>query len=265
MKQLIVLDLEVYSNYFLASFYNPKSDKTVHYEFFEGQPLNRKAIQTIMRDCTTVSFNGINFDLPLLQYALNGASVLDLKRLCDTIIKSNLPAWRICKDAGIYVPADWDHIDLIEVAPGQSSLKIYGARLNSPTIQDLPIEPDAMIKAEQREPMRSYCENDLRTTWLLYKALEKQIDLRISMSEQYGVDLRSKSDAQIAETVIKSELHRLTGKEYRKPELPDGVGFRYLDPKLSALKQSNCKTFIKRFLILDLSLARTVQLRCPTA
>jgi DNA polymerase elongation subunit (family B) len=236
MKQLIVLDLEVYSNYFLASFYNPKSDKTVHYEFFEGQPLNRKAIQTIMRDCTTVSFNGINFDLPLIQYALNGASVLDLKRLCDTIIKSNLPAWRICKDAGIYVPADWDHIDLIEVAPGQSSLKIYGARLNAPTIQDLPIEPDAMIAPQQREPMRSYCENDLRTTWLLYKSLEKQIDLRISMSEQYGVDLRSKSDAQIAETVIKSELHRLTGKEYRKPELPDGVGFRYLDPKIVSFK-----------------------------
>ena len=241
MKKLIVLDLELYQNYFLASFYNPQSDKTVHYEYFDGQPLNRKAIQTIMRDCTTVSFNGLNFDLPLLQYALNGASVRDLKRLCDTIIKSNLPAWRICKDAGIHVPADWDHIDVIEVAAGQSSLKIYGARLNAPTIQDLPIEPDAMITPEQRQPMRQYCENDLRTTWLLYKSLEKQIELRIKMSEQYGVDLRSKSDAQIAETVIKSELHKMTGKEYRKPELADDVSFRYLDPKIISFKTQQLK------------------------
>jgi len=37
------------------------------------------------------------------------------------------------------------------------------------------------------------------------------------MSEQYGMDLRSKSDAQIAETVIKSELHKIP-KNIRQAE-----------------------------------------------
>jgi DNA polymerase elongation subunit (family B) len=263
MKKLIVLDLEVYSNYFLASFYNPQSDKVAHYELYAGQPLNCKAILSIMQSATTVSFNGLSFDLLILQYALSGATTQDLKRLCDMIIKSNLPAWRICKDAGIYVPQDWDHIDLIEVAPGQSSLKIYGARLNAPTIQDLPIEPDARITPEQREPMRQYCENDLRTTWLLYQSLEKQVALRCSMSEQYGVDLRSKSDAQIAETVIKSELHRLTGRDYRKPELPDGVSFRYLDPKIISFKTKQLQDIYQTVLATRFELGANGAVKMP--
>jgi hypothetical protein len=55
------------------------------------------------------------------------------------------------------------------------------------------------------------------------------------MSHEYGVDLRSKSDAQIAEAVIKAEIERLTGRRLYKPEIqegsfvykpPDFIGFR---------------------------------------
>ena len=85
--------------------------------------------------------------------------------------------------------------------------------MNAPKMQDLPLEPDAIILPEQFALMREYCANDLHTTQMLYEKLYQQIALRQSMSEQYGVDLRSKSDAQIAETVIKSELTKLTGNE----------------------------------------------------
>jgi hypothetical protein len=45
------------------------------------------------------------------------------------------------------------------------------------------------------------------------------------------MDLRSKSDAQIAETIITSELTRTTGKQYRKPENP-AESFNYKDPEI---------------------------------
>lgn len=263
MKTKIVLDLEVYSNYFLASFYNPETGKQYSVESFDGKPLDVAAIRKIMLSYTTVSFNGINFDLPVLQYALQGATTQQIKALCDKIIKSNLPAWSICRDMRIEVPKDWDHIDIIEVAPGQSSLKIYGARLNCPTIQDLPIEPDALISPSQRDELRQYCLNDLRTTWALYKSLEKQIDLRASMSEQYGVDLRSKSDAQIAETIIKSELYKMTGKQYRKPELPEGVSFRYLDPKIISYQTQQLKDIFNTVLNVKFTLAANGAVKMP--
>ena len=236
MKKIITLDTEIYSNYFLASFYDAQTDKTLHFELYQGQDLDKNTLRKILNHYTILTFNGINFDMPILTAALMGYNNAQLKKLCDEIIKSNLPAWQIARKHQIEVPKDWDHIDIIEVAPGQSSLKIYGARLHCPTIQDLPIEPDATITPAQREALRQYCVNDLRTTWALYKALEKQIALRVDMSAQYGVDLRSKSDAQIAETVIKSELKKQTGRDYRKPELPDGVSFNYLNPRIISFR-----------------------------
>jgi hypothetical protein len=48
--------------------------------------------------------------------------------------------------------------------------------------------------------VREYCVgSDLVSTAYLYKELEPHIDLREKMSIQFGTDLRSKSDAQIAE------------------------------------------------------------------
>ena len=180
---------------------------------------------------TTISFNGISFDLPLIALALTGASIKQIRALAEKIIFSTESTSRILKAMEIRVPA-WDHIDLIEVAPGKSSLKIYGGRLNAPKMQDLPIAPDASIKPDEREIIRQYCVNDLHTTHLLYQTLKPAIDLRASMGEQYGLDFRSKSDAQIAEALITSELSRMTGKQYRKPEVPDGFGFKLRDPKI---------------------------------
>lgn len=263
MKKLIVLDSEIYRNYFLLSFFDPTTDKTINFERYDSHDFDRAKLQRVMSSYTTVSFNGNNFDMPIIVAALAGWSNEKLKKLCDDIIKSNLPAWQITRRYGLDVPQNWDHIDIIEVAPGQSGLKIYGARLHCPTIQDLPIEPDATISSEQRETLRDYCVNDLRTTWALYKSLEKQIALRCSMSEQYGVDLRSKSDAQIAETVIKSELHRMTGRDYRKPEMADDVTFRYLNPKIISFQTQQLKDIFKTVLSIPFGLSANGSVKMP--
>ena len=264
MKNLIVIDVEIYTNYFLLSALNTSNGKVKHFEFHDDTKLDRPALTKLMQNATTVSFNGNNFDLPIIACALKGWTVKRLKQLCDKIIQSNLPAWSICRDFKINIPADWDHIDIIEVAPGQASLKTYGGRLHAPTIQDLPIAPSALIAPEQRKGLRDYCINDLETTWLLYCKLEKQIALRVSMSEQYDVDLRSKSDAQIAETVIKSELHKATGKQYKKPELADGVTFKYKDPKIVSFETDQLKDIFKQVLSINFELGLNGAVKMPT-
>ena len=49
------------------------------------------------------------------------------------------------------------------------------------------------------------------------------------MSKEYGVDLRSKSGAQIAEAVIKTEIERITGTRLYKPDIRAG-SFQYKVP-----------------------------------
>ena len=78
--------------------------------------------------------------------------------------------------------------------------------------------------------IRPYCINDLDTTIDLYRKLEAQIKLRSEMSAEYGVDLRSKSDAQIAEAVIRSEIEKRKGKKVYRPEFPPDYKFKYNVP-----------------------------------
>jgi hypothetical protein len=198
----VIVDTEVYPNYFLALFKDIASGKFRSFEMYEGVELDCDALARVMRAHTTISFNGLSYDLYILAAAVKGASCAQLKALSDEMIKSKLPSWRVARDKGVQIPRPWDHIDIIEVAPGSASLKVYGGRMHAPTMQDLPIAPDDLISPAQRDQLRVYCKNDVNTTEMLYRKLELPIALREQMSKQYDIDLRSKSDAQMAETVI---------------------------------------------------------------
>lgn len=226
-KTTLIFDCEVYRDYFLAAFLNADTGNVRHIEVFDGHPFDAATAQAILRKYRIVTFNGNGFDLPLLTLAIQGATCAKLKQVSDKIIKNNVRPWAMGIES-----AKCDHIDIIEVAPGIASLKIYGGRLHAPKLQDLPIDPDASITPEQRGQLREYCANDLRTTLALFKKLEPQITLREQMGEQYGIDLRSKSDAQIAEAVIRHEVEKRMGVRITKedPFRFAGRTFHYKKP-----------------------------------
>lgn len=229
-KPTLILDLEIYRDYFLAMFKNVDTGNVRGFELHADQPFDVKTVRAILNKYRLVTFNGLNFDMPLLMLALRGANNALIKKGCDAIIQNNLRGWQFENQFNVEVPKDLDHIDLIEVAPGTASLKIYGGRLHCDKMQDLPIEPDASISASQREELRTYCANDLATTLDLYRKLMPQIELREKMSAQYGIDLRSKSDAQIAEAVIGRQVGQAIGREIKRPEVPGGTVFKYHPP-----------------------------------
>lgn len=259
----IYLDVECYKDYFLVSFLRESTGNILDIELHADLPLDKEKLAAIMGKNQTISFNGNGYDLYMITAALKGFPNEKLKTFSDKIIKSNLPSWRIAKDHGIHIPSRWDHIDVMDVAPGIASLKIYGGRLGAPKLQDLPIKPDDSITPELREPIRCYCHNDLYTTQYLSNKLIKQIELRESMSDQYGVDLRSKSDAQIAETVIKSELEKMTGKTYRRFEAPDDYGFHYKDPGIIEFKTEKLKAIFKNILAHKFELSGNGSVKMP--
>jgi len=246
---MLVLDCEVYTDYFLIMFKNIESGRYASYEMFEGQELHRSRVIQLMKEHTTVSFNGLGYDIHIITAALEGWPCDAIKRLSDEIIKSNLPAWQVAKNNRLRVSHDWDHIDVIDVAPGKAGLKIYGGRMGAPKLQDLPIAPDASITPEQRVELRRYCKNDLDTTEALYRQLEPAIKLREQIGAQYGgIDLRSKSDAQIAEAVIKYRLHEYTGRTYKPRKVAVGHECRYEDPKIVSFQSEELQKVFHRIL-----------------
>jgi hypothetical protein len=215
----LIVDVECYPNYFLVLFRRPDG-KCRAFEKFHGCNLDRAALAEVMLapDVELVSFNGNSYDILMCRLAMAGAPCDELKDASDDIIVNSLRSWQFYRKYEIKeIP--FNHVDLIEVAPGQVGLKIYGGRLHCKKLQDLPYPPDTVLTREQMIEVREYCKNDLVVTEELRGFLSEQVDLRRRMSEQYGVDLRSKSDAQIAEAVLKAEYEFRTGGTPPKVEI----------------------------------------------
>ena len=229
-KSFVVFDIEIFPNYFLAAFKNLKTGKVLTFERYGDVDFEVDHVRHLMRNRVTVGFNSRSFDLPILYMALDGAKPALLKEVADNIIENSLKSWQTERMYDVLVPPSIEHVDLIEVAPGQASLKIYGGRLHAPRMQDLPFPPDHVLSESEIKIVRDYCVNDLDTTALLFEKLRQQVDLRINMGQEYGMDLRSKSDAQIAEAVLRSEIEEITGDRPSRPEIPPGKVYRYKPP-----------------------------------
>jgi len=240
-RPLATFDIECYSDYFLVCVMEIGGSRRRYFEMYDGVPLDRPRLIRILRNFTLISFNGNTYDVPMLRLALRpNVDNLTLKKMSDEIIVRNAKPWALEDKYRLPAIPFLDHIDLIEPMPSvQVGLKLYGGRLNSTKLQDLPIEPSAMIfdhGDELRQTMVDYCFNDNETTEDCYRHIEKQIELRAQMSEQYGIDLRSKSDAQIAEAVLRHELERIKGDKLYRPEYPIDYSFKYEPPEFLAFK-----------------------------
>jgi len=229
-----VIDSECYVNYWSLAIKCVDTGRKRLFEFYDGHPLDRAGIAAIFRKWRVITFNGVKYDMPMIMLAMQvGVTNEDLKRASDEIILTNMSPWKFYEKHGLEVPSFIDHIDLIEVNPGAAarpSLKICGGRLHSRRMQDLPFDPARFITSDDRQVMRVYLDNDLDTTKDLFTELKAQIEIRVGMSIEYGIDLRSKSDAQIAEAVIKTEVERMTKRKVWRPEIDPGI-FNYVPPE----------------------------------
>lgn len=240
-RHRLVFDVEVYHNYFLAAFQSISTGKVTYVEMKEGlgKGLDIRKLEWLMRNFTLVSYNGIHFDVPIIALALAGKTCEELKYAANRIITDGWRPADVIKELGLTVKryrelsSGLDHIDLIEVAPGVGvSLKLYGGRMHTKRMQDLPFHPEAVLTPDQIIITRWYCVNDLVQTASLHNNLKEQLELRETLSNEYGTDLRSRSDAQIAETVISDAVCKRNGwRHVERPVIEPGTVYRYNVPK----------------------------------
>lgn len=228
---VLIFDVEVYSNYWLVAFKQPQTNKVIYFEFGEGENIaNNETLIWVLQSFVLVGFNSNKYDMLMIMLALRGLPCGQIKAASDQIILYDVTAHQIIKDYDLNMPF-LNHVDLIEVAPIQASLKTYAARLHCERMQDLPFDPNKPLTDEQAHVTKLYCINDLDNTALLLKELEPQLDLRHQLSVEYGTDLRSMSDAQLAEAVILKELRKLSPKGLKKPDIDSEYTCQYKAPE----------------------------------
>jgi len=246
-KHFVVFDVEVFRNFFLAAFKSVNTGKVMTFTGYPDAWFDRTKMLGIFKSYTTVGFNSRSYDLIIaFMAAMQDCTTEHLKRVSDAIIVGGLKPWAAQREFGINLPKTLDHIDLIEVAPGKASLKIYGGRLHGKRMQDLPVDPDADLTPEEIENVIRYNVNDLDTTELLLKKLMPQIELREELSAEYAEDLRSKSDAQIAEAVIKKQVGKMSGKTPERPNIRPGTKYRYRLPTFITYEGEELRSMLRQ-------------------
>ena len=231
----MIYDVECYPNFFCVSFKCPETGKVVYFERSPRSDFDGERLRWMMFKFCTVGFNSLAYDLPMVFAAAQGFDCAKLKAISNALIGEGMRPREVEKEYGFRVPFNTlNQIDLIEVAPLEGGLKLYAARLQADRLQDLPYEHTQHLTEDEAEVVKYYNINDDDNTILLYKELLPEIKLRETLGKEYNQDLRSKSDAQIAEAVIASELTKLTGKYPGKPretitsvkyEAPSWIGY----------------------------------------
>lgn len=182
-----------------------------------------------MQSYRTVGFNSISYDLLLIWLAYSNQDAGVLKEATNDLILYGMRPQEL-KSKYSFFTFKTSHIDLIEVAPLKGSLKLYGARLHTKSIQDQPFPIDQDLNEFEIEQLKGFNFNQLDITEELFNFMKERLDLREAMSAEYKEDLMSKSDAQIAEVILAKEIAKLNGKASKRQEIEPGTVFKYSIP-----------------------------------
>lgn len=204
----IEYDLEVFPGWFMAGFRLPDGQ---HYQYVVSDS-DRSQVQPLFdflawareSGSTLMGFNSHGYDDLILTEFLKTSDPWACYKMSVDIIVNKVPRWKF--DNHI------DSVDLMQLLPGRIGLKKVGVCLGHPKLQELPIPYDKTPTPQDQIVLYGYNGNDLEITHKLRLEQKDELELRVLMSEQYGIDLRSKGRATVAELILLHEFRRLGGE-----------------------------------------------------
>lgn len=267
----MLFDIECYPNFFLIGM---KSFQTGFVKFFESsseQDIQYNELRWMVQNTCLIGFNLTGYDLPMLFAALAGRNCGQLYEISRKLTEKKknqygkrmkVKPWQVAKKFNFKI-GRCDSIDIQTVAPAlpqELSLKHYGARMHVDRLQELPVDFKNDLSYEDARGIRLYNINDLDVTGWLRNSLSSDIELRKQMNQVYNIDLRSRSDAQIAERVMAAEIKGQTGIEISaqaaRERWAPGTKFKYRNPSYikfytSKLQELHKTIVNQEFVVMD--------------
>jgi hypothetical protein len=222
-----VHDYETLSNCFIGVFESVKSEDRHIFVCHKSKNDILELVTFLERNIAYsewhVSFNGLAFDSQITEHILRNKEQL-LEQDGETIAQfvygkaqsviqrqnegefaEFSPRDLQIKQVDVFKLNHWDN------AAKRSSLKWIQFSMDWHNIIDMPIHHSSSIKAEQIESIITYCINDVKSTKQIMNLSKSQIDLRGSLTQEYGIDLFSASEPRISKELFLHFLSKHTG------------------------------------------------------
>lgn len=261
----LVFDIESYPNFFLCAF--KSLDRQVQFWYVKygkrDDFVNNHMLDWLLKNATLIGFNSRNYDITMLSLALCGYGTETLKEASDKLIVFKYRPYELLREYRAK-KCQVDTIDIQEPLPGDGGLKIYSGRVHTRRMQDLPFHPDTHLSVDQALITVDYCVNDLDSTNDVFGEIKEPMRLRYEMSKEYGIDLRSKSDAQIAEAVIGRRISELNaGAKIEVPFTAPGTIFKYQPPAYMQFSGKRLREIYQEILNTDFVVSESGTIKKP--
>jgi len=224
-----VMDYETLSDCFIAVFehykeqtrrvfvihrFSPKSQFEEFIEFIQ---------QNLEKDEWHISYNGLAFDAQITHYILenykdweyytNDEIAKIIYKYAQYVIngqeerRADYPEWKMfINQIDLFKMNHWDN------AAKRSSLKWIQYSMDWENVEDMPHHhTESVDTIEKLETIIRYCINDVQSTKKVFEASKEQIELRKSLSEEYGINLFSASETRIAKELFAHFLSKNLG------------------------------------------------------
>ena len=209
-----IYDLETFEHIFTCATFNPYSGQRF---LFEISDRRNDIVQFIAflnwcqeTNVKMVGFNNFYFDYPILDTIIKlgeQCTLSDIRQKCNEIIGSD---WNQRFNHVIWQP--WiDQVDLYKIMhfdniSKATSLKMLECRMNMTTVEELPFAPDAYLDNSQKDELISYNWHDDDATHQFMREIWSEIELRIDLTDKYGIDMTNMADSKIGSEIFSKAL-----------------------------------------------------------
>jgi hypothetical protein len=227
MRTHWVMDYETLSNCFIGVFEGIKSEDQKVFVVHESRNDIRELVEFLDRNIYYeewhVSFNGLGFDSQITESIIRNKEWLieqSPERIAkfiygkaqDVIYKQNngefleySPRDLSIRQLDVFKLNHWDN------NAKRSSLKWIQYTMDWPNIIDMPIRHTEHIMEQQIPEIIRYCINDVKSTKQIMNLSKSQIELRRTLTEEYGINLYSASEPRISKELFLLFLSQKTG------------------------------------------------------
>ena len=267
-EKVVVYDVEIFPNCFHCCCKDTEDGKIYKFEISERKNQLTELIDFFRTPGLIMcGYNNHHYDDVILNY------IIDYQRTL-----TGLPFWRICQslfNLSSYIVRDeegsreklkrWKYahyfksMDLLTMQFSQKlrvGLKTMQVTMHYKNVQEYDGDFDAFLPLDKIDEMIAYNVNDVESTTELLNRLKDQVELRLFIEKEHGIDCLSMDSVKMAETFLLEKYSEKSGipknviKEMRSPmdyiPLKDVIlpFIQYKNPKLQDVLEDMKKQIV---------------------